>query len=920
MNRLTSVLVLLLLALGVAAYWPALLGFFLSDDFVHVQHMQRMDEDIHVLLKNFWSNWLDVPTTLFYRPLVSVTLYLDHLLWGWRPVGYHLTNMLMHAPTGALVFLIAQSLAVDRTRSRSMLFPFLGAALFLLSPLHPEAVYWIIGRVDVQLALFYLLGVYLFLRHAGSACAPGWLAGSLLSFVAALMTKEPAVTLPAVLAAYSFFFLASSDQPIWRRVATALRATAPFWVMLALYFLWRRHVLGTFGGGYTGGGTDYFSLDYWERWKALVYLILPINKAWPGSAESRYLMSGLFLAGWSLLAFATWRIASRAESRGLWFGLAAFVLSLLPLMPVFNVAGDLQSSRFLYLPATFVWIALAAGLGAGVSPVASRRVGLVAVLLLLGLSAYQLLLNLQPWMQASREIRVFSQQLDRVAAERARSGKEGMLVLAGIPDNIHGAQFLRNGYGGFLGSVFHPHTIDSLLPLTDHDRTGAMPIHARNMAAGQSRWLYGVYRYFPTEGISQVAVAQPVPGDVACTGTLGEVSELSNLRKDGVAWQVTGPDPYLVFPVDRCHADAVDALRVSLAYVPPAGAGVERRALQAYWSTHGRPFSEERSLSLPLQDVDGAHEYILPVGSSGTWDAGQALQGIRFDFPSQTGGQVMLQQAGFMLSGAGAGLPQFPAARLQASDLSHVSRAGFDAARGVLALEFLKKDEFLLLPRQTWDPLQADLVAVRMRVWATKRPEGSAKLYWTTDKSPDFSEDKSAKFTVKADGQWHSYSIPLKHLPTWWTYGEGRQLRLNPYVGYAKVEIASIGMERTQPQPQLALLDKEGLVSQDNPNAPVFRRARRQQADLVQLAYRAVDGYAASVLEVSAQPFAEPNLPDAPVTLELRRELSGSGGVVGIEAAQFGGPGMRYFRIVSVDASGKPARFASDPVAVLIED
>lgn len=57
-SRLRTVVFLALLGVvGIVAYWQALNGYFLSDDFVSVLHMQRMDEDFNVLLRDFWSNW-----------------------------------------------------------------------------------------------------------------------------------------------------------------------------------------------------------------------------------------------------------------------------------------------------------------------------------------------------------------------------------------------------------------------------------------------------------------------------------------------------------------------------------------------------------------------------------------------------------------------------------------------------------------------------------------------------------------------------------------------------------------------------------------------------------------------------------------------------------------------------------------------
>lgn len=919
--RLTVLPVLSIMLLGLVVYWPALDGFFLSDDFVHVQYMQRMDADIMVLLKNFWSNWLDVPTTLFYRPLVSVTLYLDHLIWGWSPMGFHLTNVLMHAGTAVFVFLIARKLSARHPTEQAVAFPLLAALLFLISPLHPEAVYWIIGRVDGQLALLYLLAVYLFMRHPGDMRRGAWLYASLLTFVAALMTKEPAVTLPAVLAAYAFFYPSGGSRSFWKCVLSALRRSAPFWIVLVGYFLWRKHVLGTFGGGYTGGGTDYFSLDYWQRWHGLAYLVFPINRAWPESAETRHLMSWLFLIGWIGLVAAVlrgmWNESLRL--RGVLFGVAAFVTTLTPLVTVFSVASDLQSSRFLYLPAAFMWIGIAAGLGAVVKLSGRLVAGLAASALLLVVSGWQLRLNLQPWVQASAEIRQFSQQLDAVAEERDRSSPGGLLVLAGIPDNIHGAQFLRNGYGGFLGEVFRPRRIDSLVPLTDHDRTGAMPIHARNMAAEGSGWLHGVYRYFPDEGMKRVAVADDGAAQAACRGDVASVDQVSDMQRSGDVWQVTGPDPYLVFRIDDCRMDAVEDLRVVLQYERPAGATTDQR-LQVFWASDSQGFDEARSLFSPLQDGSEEREYLLPIGRAANWGVAGALRAVRLDFPSAEGGNVRLTGLAIRSISDDGALPRFSAESLSAGDLSQIAEWQYVPDQNVLVLDLAGRDEFMVLPRRSWDPLRADLFVVRMRVTDAEKERGKAKLYWRTEYGPRFSESRSAEFEVRADGEWHTYRVPLKHLPTWWSMGRGAQLRLNPFYGSAKVEVAAVYLDQVGPQPSLSLVNEAGEAIRDNPNGAIFRRASRLRKEEVTLRFRAVDGDVISLLQVSAAPFPAPLRADIVPTLESEQVLDGVEGLVSLDLSALRGPGMRYLRVVSRDAQGRAMYFASNPVAVLVED
>jgi hypothetical protein len=45
--------------------------------------------------------------TSFYRPLMHVLFMVTHAVFGLRPAGFHLVNMLLHAGNSLLVYLIA---------------------------------------------------------------------------------------------------------------------------------------------------------------------------------------------------------------------------------------------------------------------------------------------------------------------------------------------------------------------------------------------------------------------------------------------------------------------------------------------------------------------------------------------------------------------------------------------------------------------------------------------------------------------------------------------------------------------------------------------------------------------------------------------------------------------------------------------
>ena len=134
----------------------------------------------------------------YYRPLVSVSFFLEHKLSGSGPIFYHSTNILIHVlTTGAL---IAMLLCVFKKRSIAAL----GGLAFAVQPAQVSTVAWIGGRTDSLATLWLaLFGWFLALAVRESGVKRVCLSiGSALMFFAAMMTKEQTATvLPLVLAA-----------------------------------------------------------------------------------------------------------------------------------------------------------------------------------------------------------------------------------------------------------------------------------------------------------------------------------------------------------------------------------------------------------------------------------------------------------------------------------------------------------------------------------------------------------------------------------------------------------------------------------------------------------------------------------------------------------------------------------------------
>ncbi len=99
-----SVCVLLLVAVVFLLYWPVLGMEMIGDDYQWVQHARRALQRPGLLL-------VDLDT--FYRPASTLTLAADQLVWGGRPVGFRLTNLLLHAACAALLVVTGRRLGLS---------------------------------------------------------------------------------------------------------------------------------------------------------------------------------------------------------------------------------------------------------------------------------------------------------------------------------------------------------------------------------------------------------------------------------------------------------------------------------------------------------------------------------------------------------------------------------------------------------------------------------------------------------------------------------------------------------------------------------------------------------------------------------------------------------------------------------------
>jgi tetratricopeptide (TPR) repeat protein len=176
----------------------------------------------------------------YYRPLPLISFIVEYRLWGPSPQAFHLTNIVLIAATGIVLFLVLSRMFAPRR---------VGLALFatLLVCLHPvmSSVALAVGaRADLLAMPLLLFALFFYLRGGAASFIL-----SILCFGLALLSKETAVTFPVLILALEALGL-HAERRITMTGQTVLRHL-PFWVLLAAYFAIRSAVLADTAGTFT---------------------------------------------------------------------------------------------------------------------------------------------------------------------------------------------------------------------------------------------------------------------------------------------------------------------------------------------------------------------------------------------------------------------------------------------------------------------------------------------------------------------------------------------------------------------------------------------------------------------------------------------------------------------------------------------
>lgn len=423
LSPLTTGIVAAALVVIIFAIYSAALNFqFILDDhqFLSDPRLQSSGHVWEYFTSYVWAQVASGPSS-FYRPLFVLWLRLNFILSGASSWGWHLLSTAKHLFVAVLLGLLVWKLLRDRIAA------LIAGTLFALHPAQTESVAWVTVPDPLMSAalLGSLLLYFTYTEHVSADNLPlvgkfqkksrkqarskatgksyaAWAVASAAACLAALMAKETAIVLPALLFAMALVPGFSKAEPLRKadrneaasranrkrrafrsRLVSALLQTLPFLGVAAVYLLLRVNALK----GQLSPPTQNLSwstlLLSWPAtlWFYVKVLLWPVRSyafADPTLADT-FSLRGVLLPGLAVCCAAAflvaaciwaWRRARRdlpaQEATGVARGLLlGSLLLVLPILLTLNLnalnPGDFLHGRYTYLPLTGLMLLLATG-------------------------------------------------------------------------------------------------------------------------------------------------------------------------------------------------------------------------------------------------------------------------------------------------------------------------------------------------------------------------------------------------------------------------------------------------------------------------------------------------------------------------------------------------------------------------------
>lgn len=310
-----------------------------------------LDDDFYIInnpvIRDFSFNGVKAVFTAFvagnYHPLTMLVYLCIYKFFGLDPMPYHLLNVVLHLLNVFLVFKLADRLSGKKVTALVV------AILFAVHPMHVESVAWVSELKDVLYALFYLLSLLQYLRYLEHGFRVKDYIGVLLLFIASLLSKSAAVTLPVLLVAIDFYKGRKINAKVFLEKTPFLLLSVLFGILAIIS---QRQ-----GGAYNGlmisyGPDNSFFLFTSGLAFYFIWFVAPVSLCifhYFPVLTAGFLPWAYYMSLPVVLAIAWLVVRRNAYRKEVLFGVSFFLIAISVMLQVVSVGSALTAERYTYI-------------------------------------------------------------------------------------------------------------------------------------------------------------------------------------------------------------------------------------------------------------------------------------------------------------------------------------------------------------------------------------------------------------------------------------------------------------------------------------------------------------------------------------------------------------------------------------------
>ena len=283
-----------------------------------------------------------------WHPITWLSHELDCQLFGLNPAGPHMVNVLLHAASAVLLFLMLAKITGMTWRSLMV------AALFALHPINVESVAWIAERKNVLSMLFFLLALAAYGWYARRPGVRRYLVVTLL-YALGLMTKPQVITFPFALLLLDYWPLqriGAWKKLVWEKIPWFALSAASALITMKAQSAARHEELPLWEhlANASLSYAKYVGKTFW-----------PVNLAplYPHPGRSISILAAA-LSALGMVAFTIFVVIFR-KRRYLFVGWFWFLGTMVPMIGLVQVGVQSMADRYAYIPLLGIFVIICWG-------------------------------------------------------------------------------------------------------------------------------------------------------------------------------------------------------------------------------------------------------------------------------------------------------------------------------------------------------------------------------------------------------------------------------------------------------------------------------------------------------------------------------------------------------------------------------